>query len=151
MHDPSFLIFDVPTIRLDVWHDEPEGRDAFTVCGHPPMAGGQNLTWRRLRWAFRHRHHLHYRFWPYLRIKRWMVDRCDLCGERFHWRSARFSYMSTDKVWHQYCSAWRHASNQRDEAWAYLENPGSMDPTAKWRVEYALQNRRDAADKEKGA
>jgi hypothetical protein len=66
MHDPSTLLFDVRPIRLDIWHDDPDGHDAGTVCGNPPMTLPGSILW-----GIRH---LHYRFWPYLKVRRWIRD-----------------------------------------------------------------------------
>jgi hypothetical protein len=145
MHDPMFLVLDVPLVKLDVWHDEPGGADAFTVCGHPPN-NGDSPSFGRLLWAWRHRDHLHYRFWPYLRIKYWLTLRCDHCGHRFRWKGdARFSTWGGDKVWHETCQGYQHWRRQCEEAWDYIEAPGLMDDTARWRVEYVLRNRREKA------
>ena len=137
MHDPTVMVFNIPRIRLDVWHDEPNGHDSGTVC---KGMGSTELSWHNVRWAWKHRDHLHYRFWPYLTVKRWLFDHCDLCGKRFLWKQARFSYMSTDKVWHEYCQGYKQAKSQRDEAWQFIADPGSMDNTARWRVGYAVDN-----------
>jgi hypothetical protein len=132
MHDPSFLALEVRPVRLDVWHDEPGGADAFTVCGRPPQGGVA-----RLRWTIRHGRHLHYRFWPYLKVRRWVKDRCEGCGRRFLWRDARFSYQGTDKVWHDPCMSLRHLRSQLDDITGYLR--GTADANARWRVEYRLR------------
>ncbi len=139
MHDPSVLIFDIRPLRLDVWHDEPDGHDAFEICGHAPQRG---MT--RILWTLRHRRHLHYRWWPYLRIHRWISQRCDGCGQRFRWRGdARFSYQGADKVWHDVCMSLRHVRSELDDITGYLR--GTADSNARWRVEYRLKNL-DAAE-----
>lgn len=132
MHDPSFLAFDLRWIRLDVWHDEPGGADAFTVCGHPPQGGAA-----RLRWTLRHRRHLSYRFWPYFRVRRWIRDRCDECGRRFLWRDARHGYPSSDAVYHSPCMTLRQLRDHLDDITGYVL--GTADSNARWRVEYRLK------------
>jgi hypothetical protein len=132
MHDPSFLAFDVRLIHLDVWHDEPGGHDSGEICGHAPMRTGA-----RLLWTLRHARHLHFRFWPYLNIRRWITDRCDGCGRRFLWMDARHSYQSTDKVWHDVCMSLRHVRGQLDDLTSYVR--GTADSNARWRVEYRLK------------
>lgn len=132
MHDPSTLLFDIRPIRLDVWHDEPSGHDSGTVCGHPPMR-----TAARLLWTIRHARHLHYRFWPYLRIQRWIIHRCADCGRRFLWRDARHSYQGTDKVWHSQCMSLLHVRGMLDDLTGYVR--GTADSDARWRVEYRLK------------
>lgn len=133
MHDSSTLIFDVRPIRLDVWHDEPGGADAFTVCGHAPHRLGPRLVW-----TARHARHLHFRFWPYLRIHRWVKDHCAECGRRFLWKDARHSYQGTDQVWHDQCMSLRHVRGQLDDVTGYLR--GTADGNARWRVEYRLKH-----------
>lgn len=133
MRDSSFLLIDARPLRLDVWHDEPDGHDAFQVCGRPPCRPAS-----RLAWAFRHRQHLHYRWWPYLHVRRWIVDRCAGCGHRFRWREARYSYESTDKVWHRACMSLREVRSQLDDITAYVR--AEADSNARWRVEYRLKH-----------
>jgi hypothetical protein len=134
MHDPSHLLFGIRAwrIRLDIWHNEPGGADAFTVCGMSPEKG-----WARIRWAIRHARHLHYRFWPYLHVKRWIKDRCAGCGRRFLWKDSRHSYMGSDKVWHDPCMSLRHVRGQLDDITGYVR--GTADWNARWRVEYRLK------------
>lgn len=132
MHDPSVLAFDIRPIRLDVWHDEPDGHDAGTVCGYPPhpMAA-------RLAWTVRHARHLHFRWWPYLRVQRWVTHRCAECGRRFFWRDARHGYQSSDAVYHSQCMTLRHVRSQLDDITDYLR--GTADSNARWRVGYRLK------------
>lgn len=132
MHDPMVLLFDVPVVRLDIWHVEPKGHDAFEVCGHPPRGA------QRAVWTLRHGRHLRLRWWPYLNVKRWIADRCDHCGRRFRWREARHSYQSTNKVWHDVCMSLRHVRSQLNDITGYLR--GTADSDARWRVEYRLKN-----------
>jgi hypothetical protein len=133
MHDPSTLLFDIHPIRLDVWHDEPGGHDSGTICGRIPMPVGA-----RIWWAFRHVRHLHYRFWPYLRIKRWITHRCEGCGRRFFWKDARHSYQGTDKVWHDVCMSLRHVRTQLDDLTAHVR--GTADWNTNWRAKYRLES-----------
>lgn len=133
MHDPSVLVFDVRWLRLDVWHDEPGGHDSGEVCGYPPQRIGA-----RIGWTVRHVWHLHYRWWPYLNVKRWIVDRCDHCGRRFLWRDARHSYQSTDKkVWHEVCMSLRHVRGQLDDLTGFVL--GTADDNARWRANHRIE------------
>lgn len=132
MHDPSVLLFDVRWLGLDVWHDEPGGRDAFQVCGWPSQ------RWpARVAWAVRHARHLRPRWWPYLNVQRWIVDRCDHCGQRFRWREARHSYQSTDRVWHDVCMSLRHIRGQLEDLTGYVL--GTADENARWRANCRLE------------
>lgn len=131
MHDPMFLLFDVRLISLDVWHVEPGGHDAWEVCGRTPRGV------RRYGWAVRHFRHLRLRWWPYLNVKRWIVDRCDHCKHRFRWREARHSYQSTDKVWHDPCMSLRHVRGQLDDLTGLVL--GTADSNARWRADYRLK------------
>lgn len=131
MHDPSFLLYRVPIVKLEIWHDEPGGKDAFSVCGWPRRGI------KRLRYLLRHSRHLSLRWWPYMSVKRWIVDRCDGCGHRFLWRQGRFSYISTDKVWHEACMSLRSVRSQLNDITDYVR--GTADSNARWRVEYRLE------------
>jgi hypothetical protein len=143
MHDPSFLALDIRPIRLDVWHDEPGGQDAFTVCGRPPQTGPA-----RLLWVARHARHLHFRFWPFLRIKRWIGDHCAECGRRFLWKDARHGYQSHGprEVYHDQCMSLRHVRDQLNDLTALVRF--KADSNAKWRAEYRLKglDDQDAVD-----
>lgn len=138
MHDPLLLLYG-RVVGLDIWHHEPGGHDATTVCGWPPNGGPA-----RLAWTIRHARHLHLRWWPYLNVKRWIVQRCDGCGHRFRWKEARFSYQSTDKVWHDPCMSLRHVRSQLDDLTGYVR--GTADDNARWRAEYRLKGLDKARD-----
>lgn len=132
MHDPDVLLFEVPVLKLDVWHQEPGGHDAFEVCGHAPRGA------RRFAWTLRHARHLHLRWWRYLNVKRWIVDRCDHCGKRFRWKESRNSYQSTDRVWHDVCMSLRHVRNDLDDLTGYVL--GTADSNARWRANRRLEH-----------
>ena len=142
MHDPSTLILAIRPLNLDVWHDEPGGHDSGEVCGHAPHSLAA-----RLWWTLRHARHLHYRFWPYLHVKRWIVDRCDGCGHRFRWKEGRHSYQSTDRVWHDPCMSLRHVRGQLDDLTGYVRL--TADENARWRAQYRLKGL-DAREAEAG-
>lgn len=131
MHDPSTLLFDIQPIRLDVWHDEPEGHDSGTICGPIPMPIAA-----RLLWTVRHARHLHYRFWPYLKVRRWIKDRCDECGRRFLWKDSRTGYMGSDAVFHRPCMSLRSVRNDLDDLTAHVR--GTDDWDTNWRAKYRL-------------
>lgn len=133
MHDPMVLVFDVRLVKLDIWHVEPGGHDYGEVCGRLPY----RRPVARALWALRHVRHLKLNWWPYLNVKRWIVDRCDHCGKRFRWREARFSYQSTDKVWHDPCMSLRHVRGQLDDLTGLVL--GTADPDARWRADYRLK------------
>jgi hypothetical protein len=136
MHDPDVLLWQVKPLGLDIWHREPRGRDSGTICGHPPHGP------RLVAWTLRHTRHLRLRWWPSFRIRRWIVDRCDHCGQRFRWREARHSYMSTDRVWHDTCMSLRHVRGQLDDLTGYVL--GTADSNARWRAGYRLDQLREA-------
>jgi hypothetical protein len=133
MHAPSTLLFGVRFIRLDIWHDEPNGQDAGTVCGNPPMTllGG-------ILWGIRHARHLHYRFWPYLKVRRWIRDHCDECGRRFLWKGARHGYMGSDAVYHDQCMSLRATRSNLDDLTAHVL--GAADWDTGWRAKYRLDH-----------
>lgn len=133
MHDPSTLLFDIHPIRLDIWHDEPGGHDSGTVCGRIPMPVGA-----RLIWAVRHVGHLHYRFWPYLKVRRWIKDRCAECGRGFLWKDPRTGYMGSDDVFHRLCMSLRSVRGQLDDLTALVRF--KADSNTKWRAEYRLKH-----------
>jgi hypothetical protein len=131
------LLFDLP--GLDVWHNEPRGHDAFEVCGHPPVRG----SLARLPWPARHGRHLSFRWWPYLHVKKWLVDRCDHCGHRFRWRETRHSYQSTDRVWHGPCMSLRSVRGQLADLTGFVL--GTADEPTRWRANHRLENLERAA------
>jgi hypothetical protein len=146
------LVFDLPPyevrrhlprwargLTIDVWHDEPDGRDSGTVC---KGMSGTDLSWHNIRWAWQHRQHLHYRVWPYLRVKRWLLDRCGECDRRFLWRDARFGYMNGDATYHDKCMTLRNVRGQLDDITRYVQ--AEAGHTTRWRVEYRLKNLAEA-------
>lgn len=132
MHDPDILLYEVPVIRLDIWHREPSGHDSGTVCGHAPHG------WHQVLWTLRHVRHLRYRWWPAFRIRKWLLDRCDHCGRRFRWREGRYSFQSTDKVWHDPCMALRHVRSQLDDLTGLVL--ATADDNARWRANRRLEH-----------
>jgi len=138
MHDPSTLLFDVRPIRLDIWHDEPDGHDSGTVCGRIPMP-----VPARIWWAIRHVRHLHYRFWPYLKIRRWIRDRCAECGRGFLWKDSRTGYMGSDEVYHAPCMSLRSVRSDLDDLTGYVRL--TADSNAHWRAKYRLDGMNERA------
>jgi hypothetical protein len=124
------LAAEIKRLSLDIWHVEPGGHDSGTICGYPPH------SIKVIPWLVRHAHHLHIRWWWYLKPKRWITDRCDDCGRRFLWRDARHGYQSSDKVYHDVCMSLRHVRGQLDDLTAYVQF--TADDNAKFRAQYRL-------------
>lgn len=115
MHDPSVLVADIKGLPLsrrsfrrwrkngtrpslvEVWHEEPGGHDSGTVCKYKSMR--------------RHPHHWRVRFMPYVELRR-RFERCAKCGRRMN-HATRFSYMGSDKVWHDECSSLAHVTGDK--------------------------------------
>lgn len=127
---------------LEVWHTEPGGADSGKVC---KGMGGSQLTWRNVKWAWRHRRHI--RVWspPVRRVKAWRTLRCAGCGLRFRWKNdARFSPgWGAREVYHDPCMSLRTVRGQLDDAYAVMTF--TADDDAKWRVEYVLKRRDEMA------
>lgn len=156
MHDPMVVVFEVrrpwPTRRdksgwrywppvVTVWHNEPRGHDSGTIC---KGMGSSGLSPHNLLWAVRHVSHLSAQVQPYLRVKRWLFDRCPECKRRFFWKDGRFGYMSSDAVYHDQCMSLRHVRSQLDDLTAYVR--ATADDNARWRVEYRLRHIDDQAE-----
>lgn len=58
---------------VTVWHVEPNGADALTVCGRDEN-GKRTESWR---W---HVQHWHIQFHPAQAFRRWALTRCEWCG-----------------------------------------------------------------------
>lgn len=123
---------------LEVWHDEPGGRDSGSVCkGHH----GSKLDLHNVRWAWRHRRHLHIYSPPIRRVVSWRKLRCAGCGHRFRWkRDSRHSLgWSAREVYHGPCASLVMVRGQLEDAYAVLAF--DADDNAKWRVGRALDAR----------
>jgi hypothetical protein len=133
VHDPEFLLYDVPVLNVDIWHREPGGHDAFEVCGHAPNRGV-----RRLVWAARHVRHWRLTWRRWRNVKRWIVDRCEDCGQRFRYREARHSYQSSERaVWHGPCMSLRSVRADLGDLTGYVL--ATADSNARWRAQYRLE------------
>lgn len=117
MHDPMVVAFTIrrpwPARRsstsgwrwwppiITVWHVEPDGRDALTVC-RPRSA------WR---W---HVHHWRIQVHLIGDLHRFLFERCELCGRRFPWGYAPVAHQwdqprgpwfkVTKRAYHYECS-----------------------------------------------
>jgi len=69
-----------------VWHIEPGGRDAFTVCKHASR-------WRWHVWHWKIQVH-----WLQ-RLRRFLFERCIECGHRFPWGYSPVAGRATPKGW----------------------------------------------------
>lgn len=91
---------------VTVWHREPDGRDAFSVCKHAS------------RWKW-HVHHWHLQIHVVQRFHRWAFERCLECGRRYPWGYAPISHGWNEprgrwwhvdrRAYHHECSALGHA------------------------------------------
>lgn len=111
------------TTLVEVWHDEPGGRDCGEVCKdrHP----------RGVRWTIRHRKHLRWKLMPWLRLKR-KFDRCEECHRRM-WKATRFGTgWDAPGVLHYECSSLRHLRHARLDLLKHIAGVG--DWTENWRA-----------------
>lgn len=105
---------------IDVWHVEPDGHDALSVCRQRVTVDAYRASWRlrldpRVRhrsvtrqqadeavlgyreWIVDNRWRWHLRHWsvrfiPWLTFTRWARSRCAHCGRRFRWGEAPTSH-----------------------------------------------------------
>lgn len=123
---------------LEVWHEEPQGRDSGTVCKGQK---GSQLTWHNVRWAWAHRQHCRAYSPPIRRVVFWRKVRCAGCGLRFRWkRDARHSLgWDAKDVYHGPCASLVTVRGQLEDAYKVLAF--EADENAAWRVGYALDAR----------
>lgn len=63
-----------------IWHNEPGGHDSGHVCGRLPS--GSSLTWKNVRWAWKHRAHLSVQLQWWQAWCRRRYQRCEHCSGR---------------------------------------------------------------------
>lgn len=93
---------------VTVWHVEPDGQDAGTVC--------KPSTWRR------HPHHWKIQFHPWQHFRRWAFTRCAWCGGKsrkgdrvnvsYGWepdRKPKHWWQGERGIFHQDCISIEHA------------------------------------------
>lgn len=85
---------------VTVWHVEPGGRDAFAVCKNRRQKRDGSWTYDR-RWAW-HVHHWHLQVHLEQRVRRFLLERCELCGRRYPW-----GYAPVSHSWDAPRSRWR--------------------------------------------
>lgn len=61
-----------------IWHVEPNGHDSGEVCKHWED-GKPKRAWK---W---HVHHWHLQIHPLQKARRYIFERCELCGRRYPW------------------------------------------------------------------
>jgi hypothetical protein len=104
-----------------VWHVEPGGRDALTVCQH-------RYRDRHGKWKFSHAwrwhvHHWHFQFPTLQHLRRSALTRCAWCGERsrkrdpvnvsHQWDGPRGHWWQGEPgLYHSDCSAVQHAHSK---------------------------------------
>jgi hypothetical protein len=135
---------------IDVWHDEPGGRDSGEVCGYP--ARGRKLP----RWLFVHRSHLHVNIIPIRAWNRRLYQRCAHCKGKsrkghevnvsHQWDGPRQKWgQSAPGLYHMTCSGLVNVMRERDEAHRAIAAAGldaadlelaGVGSTEAWRVIY---------------
>ena len=70
---------------VTIWHREPGNRDSGEVCKH--WANGKPL--RSWRW---HVWHWHVQIHLVQALRRWLLERCELCGRRYPWNYSPISH-----------------------------------------------------------
>ncbi len=82
---------------ITIWHEEPDGKDSGTVCPHYRRWQDEGGQWqfeslRSWRW---HVHHWRIQVHPWQTLRRWLFERCELCGHRFP-----YGYAPVSHQWH---------------------------------------------------
>lgn len=70
---------------VTIWHVEPGGADSGEVCKHW-VDGKHRNAWRY------HVHHWHLQISPLQKLRRWIFERCELCGRRYPYGYAPISH-----------------------------------------------------------
>lgn len=89
---------------ITIWHREPGGADAGTVCKHHHREQGPDGKWR---YVFHHAWKFHIRHWqiqvrPWQDFRRWAFTRCEWCGGR----SRKNNAVNVSHQWDRSPSAW---------------------------------------------
>ena len=123
---------------IEVWHEEPEGRDSGSVCKGQK---GSQLTWHNVKWAWVHRSHCRVYSPPVRRVRRWRTARCAGCGLPFRWkRDSRHALgWGASDVYHGPCASLVTVHGQLEDAYKVLAF--EADETTAWRVGRALDHR----------
>lgn len=79
---------------VTIWHNEPHEHDALTVCKR-----GSHWKW--------HIHHWSIQVHLLQKIKRFLFERCELCGNRYPW-----GYAPVAHQWHQKPARWWHVEKR---------------------------------------
>lgn len=134
MHSPEALAFSIPRpwpqrvswtrshlywpSMIDIWHMEPGGHDALTVCGKD-VSGKRTCAWR---W---HVHHWQISVRPWGSLNRWLFSRCAKCHRRFPWGYAPIShqwdgpgprpFQGEPGVYHHECSSLVSVLQRREQ------------------------------------
>lgn len=126
---------------VTIWHIEPDGRDALTVCRGPWKDGKPDTRWK---WHIRH-WHLQVHVLQAWRAR--LFDRCAECGRKgrpnfsHQWDNPRIGWRkwhSRPGLYHYECSSLLFVRGQLNDLTKYVQ--GEADQTTRWRVEYRLKN-----------
>ena len=86
------------------FYKAPEGSHYAQAHDAYERISRARYEWQRRhgrRWHPRwHIHHWRIRVWPLIHLRRWLFDRCSICGGRFGWAEAAVSSWGGDRVEH---------------------------------------------------
>lgn len=108
-----------------IWHVEPGGRDAFTVCKRRWKDGRPSTRWK---W---HVHHWHVQIPALQGTRARLFDRCALCGRRgrpnisYQWDSKPLGWRkwrSGEGLYHRECSELHDLRRIREEQTAMIRS-----------------------------
>lgn len=124
MHDPMVVAFEIKrpwpqrsSLRskrrywpalVTVWHVEPGGRDAGSVCARS-----------RRSW---HVHHWKVQVRPIQKLRRFLFERCAECGRGYPYGYAPIGTWGGDKSWHHECSSLGRLRQQVEEDQAIIRH-----------------------------
>ena len=153
---------------ITVWHVEPGGRDALTVCSNRDYDADGNVVFHK-RWR-RHVNHWRVQVHSLQQLRRRLLTRCEECGRKgspnfsHSWGREKTRWWQGEKgLLHSECSSLRTLRNTLDDADALAAKmldslAAGMDRSQAlewfsdttdmpcWRAVYRLRNKLGSAD-----
>jgi len=111
-----------------IWHNEPRGADSGTHCKHYETAADGRITRSLNGWRW-HVHHWSVQVHPWQILRRWLFDRCGVCGFRFPWNYSPVTFQWDPKLppWWKFWQARTHAMHDKCASLRSMERDSAID------------------------